>query len=109
MIVSGIILVFYYGQLVTIYGYTAIVFAPIVGKLPSWVSPVFFASAFAAAIFAFVGGISTLRRKHWKMCLAASILSTLFLTLMIVVYGFMGILPIIFVCLRKREWSESKA
>ena len=39
------------------------------------------------------GGIFTLQRKHWKLCLAASILTT-------------GILPIIFIALRKSEWES---
>ena len=104
MIISGIILIFYYALLLTTYGYTATLWIPIAGKLPSWVSPVMFTSAFIAAIFALVGGTFTLRRKYWKICLTASIPSAVFLTLMMVVYVFMGILPIIFICARKREW-----
>jgi len=38
------------------------------------------------------GGIYTLQRKHWKLCLAASILTA-------------GIIPVIFVAVRKREWE----
>ena len=40
-----------------------------------------------------IGAFYTFRRKHWGLCLAASVLS-------------MVILPIIFVCLRKREWES---
>jgi len=43
--------------------------------------------------FVFIGGFYTLKRKHWKLCLTASVLS-------------LTILPIIFVCLRKREWER---
>lgn len=39
------------------------------------------------------GGIFALQRKHWKLCLAASILTV-------------GIIPIIFVALRKSEWKS---
>jgi len=106
MIISGIILIFYYAQLLATYGYTAGMWIPIAGRLPSWVSPVLFTSAFVAAVFVLVGGIFALRRKHWKMCLAANIPSTVFLMLMIVIYGLIGILAILFVCLRKREWQE---
>jgi len=42
--------------------------------------------------FVLAGGILTLQRKLWGLCLAASILSV-------------GILPTIFICLRKREWT----
>ena len=42
--------------------------------------------------FVLAGGIFALQRKHWGLCLAASILST-------------GILPIIFICVRKREFE----
>ncbi len=109
MIISGIILIFYYSQLSTICGYNASLWIPIVGRLPYWVSPAIFASAYVAAIFVLVGGLLTLWRKHWKMCLAANIPSTVFLTLMVVVYGFIGILPILFIYLRRREWKESQA
>ena len=39
------------------------------------------------------GGIFALQRKHWGLCLASSILTG-------------GIIPIIFVALRKREWES---
>lgn len=106
MIISGVILLFYYAELLTTYGYTAGMWIPLLGRLPSWVSPVIFSSAFVAAIFVIVGGIFTLRRKCWKMCLAATIPSTVFLMLMRVACALVGILPIIFVYLRKREWES---
>jgi len=39
------------------------------------------------------GGIFSLQRKHWILCLVASILT-------------LGIIPIIFVALRKNEWKS---
>lgn len=39
------------------------------------------------------GGIFSLQKKHWILCLVASILSA-------------GIIPIIFVCVRKNEWES---
>jgi hypothetical protein len=63
------------------------------------------------------GGIFALKRKYWKLCFTSSLLLTLLL-----IYSFFflpvtstwfllpsGILPIIFVCLRKSEWQENSA
>ena len=74
------------------------------------------------------GGVFCLRRKYWKACFASSllllVLSALLLFTLSVLWSLpppyapvwwigipipVGILPIIFVCRRKREWSESKA
>lgn len=49
--------------------------------------------------FVFYGIFSTFKRKHWWVCLAASILSGGILFPL-------AILPTIFVCLRKREWES---
>ena len=43
--------------------------------------------------FLFLGVWYTFKRKHWWLCLTASVLS-------------LTILPVIFVCLRKREWES---
>jgi len=62
--------------------------------------------------FVIMGGVFCLRRKHWGLCFTSSLLLALF-----VILGFfffaaplflcpLGILPIVFVCLRKREWQE---
>ena len=64
--------------------------------------------------FTLSGGIFTLKRKHWKLCFISSLLLTLFLIsslffLPVTSTWFLipgGILPIIFVCLRKREWQS---
>ena len=105
MIISGIVLMFYYATLLTTYGFSHSIWIPLLGILPSWVSSAMFVLSFVAALFVIVGGIFTLQRKYWKICLAAGIPSMVFLTLMMVVYVFMGILPIIFICARKREWE----
>jgi hypothetical protein len=73
--------------------------------------------------FAITGGVFCLKRKYWTLCF----ISSLFLHYwMIVSYGFdflglswylfinrwfmfltpVAILPLIFICLRKREWEE---
>jgi len=41
----------------------------------------------------YAGGVLSLERKQWKLCLAASILT-------------LGIIPIIFVALRRNEWKS---
>lgn len=79
------------------------------------------------AIFVIVGGICTLKRRAWKVCFTSSILllPVPFLALYLVVRSppspaeiisvffcwiiptfLVAILPIIFVCLRKREWES---
>jgi len=81
-----------------------------------------------SALFFVTGGVFCLRRKYWKVCFASSLLLLVILVLLLfilwVVWSLLspyapvwwivapipvGILPIVFVCLRKREWSESKA
>ena len=77
------------------------------------------------AVFFIVGGVFCLRRKCWRLCFTSSlflhILMTLliFSTLLFFSWLFLlwlsltpvWILPLIFICLRKREWQaqESKA
>ena len=55
------------------------------------------------AFFVGFGGLYTLKRKEWRLCLTSSIL---LLPAGIIPPFFVGILPIIFVCLRKREWES---
>jgi hypothetical protein len=84
---------------------------------------------YISAAFIFPGGVFCLERKHWKLCFAAALLA--FLIMIYWIYaatgGFSlplsaippsaltwgiwfpiiaGVLPIIFVCIRKREWQE---
>jgi hypothetical protein len=51
------------------------------------------------ALFVGYGGILTLKGKAWKLCLASSILQ-------VWVPPYIGILPLVFICVRKREWQE---
>ena len=106
MIISGIILIFYYATLLAAYGFSQSMWIPLLGILPSWASSVMFVLSFTTALSVIAGGIFTLQRKYWKICLAASIPPAVFLLLMIVAYVWVGILPLIFVCLRKREWES---
>ena len=81
-----------------------------------------------SALFSVTGGVFCLKRKYWKVCFISAllllVLSALFLFILSVLCSLgseytppgwswfpipVGILPIVFVCLRKREWSESKA
>ena len=64
--------------------------------------------------FTLSGGIFTLKRKRWKLCFTSSLLLTLFLISSLFFLPVTstwsllpgGVLPIIFVCLRKREWER---
>ena len=93
-------------------------------------SPLFLATIISA-VFIITGGVFCLKRKYWKICFASSIVilgftifDLLFLLTSHVPFGVWPnlpiwvltlltvpwpILPIIFVLLRKREWSESQA
>jgi hypothetical protein len=81
-----------------------------------------------SALFFVTGGVFCLRRKYWKVCFASSLLLLVLMALLLLILWVLwsllppyapvwwmvvpipvGILPIVFVCLRKREWSESKA
>ena len=83
---------------------------------------------YISAAFIFPGGVFCLERKYWKICFAAALLAVLIMIYWIYVAtgGFSaplsalsvgwiwfpiitGTLPIIFVCIRKREWQEISA
>ena len=77
--------------------------------------------------FIVTGGVFCLKRKYWKLCFASALLAVLimigwiyWLTRSIVfphsalawcllLLIITGALPIIFVCIRKREWQEISA
>lgn len=52
-------------------------------------------------VIAIVGGVQSIKRRHWGLALAGAILSFPFLPL----GGILGLLAIIFVCLGRREFS----
>jgi hypothetical protein len=73
-----------------------------------------------SAVFITTGGVFCLKRKYWKLCFTSSLFLLLFMILfffslpppitwvaLFLIPG--GILPIIFVCIRKREWQEIQA
>ena len=83
---------------------------------------------FALSIFYFIpgvllvtGGGFCLRRRHWKLCFVSALLPVVVMFFFLCLSGFspwlgafwvlipVGIPAIIFVWLRKREWSESQA
>jgi len=72
----------------------------------------------ALGVLFITGGVSCLKRRYWGLCLASGILIHILMTLSIFLpwtylWWFylipVWILPLIFICLRKSEWSESKA
>ena len=87
------------------------------------------------AVFVITGGVFCLKRKYWKLCFTSSLVLLLLDSYLFIAFNFRyipfplnsypppsatwfppsfldwvftlsGILPIIFVCLRKREWQE---
>jgi hypothetical protein len=69
------------------------------------------------SVFVITGGVFCLRRKYWTVCFISSLLLAFSANLLwawffgLLIYLFMagGIIPLIFVCLRKREWQEGSA
>lgn len=80
-----------------------------------------------SALFFVTGGVFCLRRKYWKVCFASSLLLLVLLGLLLLTLWLLwallpahtpvwwmvvpipvGILPIVFVCLRKREWRKAQ-
>ena len=84
-----------------------------------------------SAVFIITGGVFCLKRKYWKICFASSIVLLVFMIFDLfptaraarVSLGFLnipywvviplfppwGILPLIFICLRRSEWQEISA
>ena len=74
-------------------------------------------------VFFITGGVFCLKRKYWRLCFTSSLFLHIFMTLLLVsnliFFPWMSflwlslipvwILPLIFICLRKSEWSESQA
>jgi uncharacterized membrane protein YidH (DUF202 family) len=70
------------------------------------------------AVFFIIGGVFCLKRRDWRLCFTSSILLHILMTLSIFLpWTFLWwfylipvwILPLIFICLGKREWSEARA
>ena len=82
---------------------------------------------FGAMCFVIVGGICTFMRRAWMLCFVASILilptgflsfawmglllrspgdSIPFFSFIVIPASIVGLLPLVFVCLRKREWES---
>jgi hypothetical protein len=79
-----------------------------------------------SALFFVAGGVFCLRRRYWKVCFASSLLLLVLLAFLLLIFWVLwsllyapvwwmvvpipvGILPIIFVCLRRRDWQKSQA
>jgi len=76
-----------------------------------------------SAVFFITGGGFCLKRKYWKLCFASSLCLLLFIIFDVhsvfpaqhslepwpfisILFPLLGIIPQIFICLRKREWEE---
>jgi hypothetical protein len=71
-----------------------------------------------SAVFFIIGGVFCLKRRDWRLCFTSSILLHILMTLSIFLpWTFLWwfylipvwILPLIFICLRRSQWSESQA
>jgi len=73
-----------------------------------------------AGVFIVTGGVFCLMRKVWGLCFASALVAIFIMILYLTgsrfalpwltwLISIMGTLPIIFVCVRKREWQESQA
>jgi hypothetical protein len=71
------------------------------------------------AAFIFTGGVFCLRKKYWPVCFASALVTLLTMVIWLIghstgsiqlswIVSMVGTFPIIFVCLRKKEWSESQ-
>ena len=86
---------------------------------------IFFAFIVTGA-FIISGGVFCLKRKYWKLCFASALLAVSMMLYVMTMPGFShryydflvccswlpiitGVLLIIFVCIRKREWQEISA
>ncbi len=75
------------------------------------------------AVFFIVGGVFCLKKRNWRLCFTSSLFLHIFMTVLIFSQLFffswmlllwlslipVWVLPLIFICLRKNEWSESQA
>ena len=69
-----------------------------------------------SAVFVITGGLFCLKRKYWILCFISSLFFNYFVLLICALDIFpyvltwflapVGIVPLIFTCLRKREWQE---
>ena len=72
------------------------------------------------AAFIITAGVFCLERKYWKVCFASALVTLLIMIMWLTGYAadsiwsawvvsMVGTLPIIFVCLAKKEWQKSQA
>jgi len=67
--------------------------------------------------FLITGGVICLKKKYWGLCLASALLAILLMTMWLTgsyasltwlawVFSILGTLPIIFICITRKEWKE---
>jgi hypothetical protein len=122
-IAAGILMILYGAGTLLVYVGVLITHVSIFDFDPFAISP-FTILFMISAAFIVTGGVFCLTRKYWKLCFASALLAVLMMIfLMPGVFwsrGFplstpawwmwsliiTGALPIIFVCIKKREWLE---
>lgn len=73
-----------------------------------------------SSVFVVTGGVFCLKTKNWVLCLISALLLLVIMTMWLLMpippkrwaawlFTSASILPIVFICLRKREWQEIQA
>ncbi len=63
------------------------------------------------------GGIFCIRKRYWGLCLASALIAVYFVIRLLIIHyrlvfpwervlPILGILPIVFVCIKRKEWKE---
>jgi uncharacterized Tic20 family protein len=107
------------GILMVIFGLTVMCrYVDVLGKNDVYFELHFTLFVIISAVFVITGGLFCLKRKYWVLCFISSLFFNYFVLLICsfgifpyvdVVNWFLipvGIVPLIFTCLRKREWQE---
>jgi len=122
-IAAGILMILYGVGTLFVYVGALITHVSIFDFDPFAISP-FTILFMITAVFIVTGGVFCLTRKYWKLCFASALLAVLMMIFLMPgvfwSWGFplsapawwmwsliiTGALPIIFVCIKKREWLE---
>ena len=102
-------------MLITVGVYIVVVEITILYTIGSYLFPLSVLPIVLAALIV-TGGIFCIRKRYWVVCLASALIPVYFvIRLFMIDYRFMpwewllpvlGILPIIFICIKRKEWKE---
>jgi uncharacterized Tic20 family protein len=105
------------GILMVVLGLTIMCrYVDVLGKNDVYLALSFSLFVIISAVFVITGGLFCLKRKYWVLCFISSLFFNYFVLVICafeifpyVLNWFLapaGIVPLIFTCLRKREWQE---